>query len=44
MSFAGHREMFAFSATFFAFSLFTYTTLFALIHRHGHPSQESDRG
>ena len=44
VSFAGNAEMFAFSATFFAFSLLTYATLFALTHLHGHPPRESGRG
>ncbi len=44
LGFAGRAEMFAFSATFFAFSLLTYATLFALTHLHGHPAQESRRG
>ena len=43
VSFAGNPELFAFSATFFAFSLLTYATLFALTHLHGHPQRESDR-
>ena len=44
VSFAGNPELFAFSATFFAFSLLTYATLFALTHLHGHPQGESGRG
>ena len=43
ISFAGNGEMFAFSATFFAFSLLSYATLFALTHLHGHPQRESGR-
>ena len=43
MNFADNPELFAFSATFFAFSLLTYATLFALTHLHGHPQRESDR-
>ena len=39
----GNPELFAFSATFFAFSLLTYATLFSLTHLHGHPQRESDR-
>ena len=44
VSFADNPELFAFSATFFAFSLLTYATLFALTHLHGHTQGESGRG
>ena len=44
VSFGGNPELFAFSATFFAFSLVTYATLFALTHLHGHPQGENGRG
>ena len=43
VSLADNPELFAFSATFFAFSLVTYATLFAVTHLHGHPPRESDR-
>ena len=44
MDFAGNPELFAFSATFFAFSLLSYFPLCALIHLHGEPRVESGGG
>jgi len=44
VDFAGNPELFAFSATFFAFSLLSYFPLCALIHLHGEPRRESESG
>lgn len=44
VNFSGNPELFAFCATFFAFSLLIYTTLFALTHLHGQAPGESGRG